>query len=509
VPENGNVEGFDIIHLYASIAHEVNNPLTIIDGYAEIIQSMLAQPATDRAMVDKYFAKMRATIRRVSKIVNGLKEMALSSEGVPTQSLDLVNIINDAINLCEERINASKMSVNSIFGKKIPVLGWSWQLTQVFCNVINNACDALGPDSRGNLTISLVPDSDSHVISIEDTGNGIPEAIRNRIFYPFYTTKAEGTGMGLALSKQFMKNHGGDIRLDANAKGGRFLISLPRKAKNRPEGELNTDPTDFLSPRINAAVPSVAARPSSAMSETPRERLDVKILIVDDEEEIVDILRFYLSHFFEHVTTTPSSLQAAQMLKDEYFDILITDIVMPEMSGFELIKAAKANGFAGHVVVISGSSSQMPEEAIAGGVDSVFNKPIDFQSLASRLQFLFKPVSVINSRRQFERMEVDTRIRIRLFSGDREFMGKAEDFSRDGFCFSGNAPGLKIGTEVFVRIFYLNNNINRSFDANAIVRWMADGSVGCQLKKTEDKASGALDDLLNFIKTNSMQKLDP
>jgi CheY-like chemotaxis protein len=499
-----NTEDFDIIHLYASVAHEVNNPLTIIDGYAEIIQSLLSRPDIDRTAVEKYCVKMRATIKRVSKIVNGLKEMALSSEGEPSQNLNVTAIIQDAINLCHEKITKANVSVDSIFGQSLPVTGWSWQLVQVFCNLINNACDSIGSQANGTISIKLVPDDQNHVITVDDSGSGVPEAIRNRIFYPFYTTKAEGTGMGLALSKQFLKNHGGDIRLDGTAAHGRFVITIPKKSQRKSSPLPSNDPTDFLSPRsgtsANAAVNSITSVPA-----TPVEKLTAKILIVDDELEIIDILKIYLTPFVDEIKTASSPSEAIKLVEQERFDIIITDIVMPEMTGFELIDAARAAGFKGQFIIITGSSSQMPEEAIAAGVDSVFNKPINFPSLTSRLRFLLAPVDFANSKRRFERMMVNNKVRIRLFFGERELVGNVGDISRGGFFFSGEPQGLKNGSEVSVRIFHLNHNINRVLDATAIVRWLTDSGAGCQFHQIDKNSHAGLDDLITYVKTNVPQ----
>jgi CheY-like chemotaxis protein len=180
----------------------------------------------------------------------------------------------------------------------------------------------------------------------------------------------------------------------------------------------------------------------------------------------------------------------------------MSDIVMPEMTGYDLISAARESGFAGTFIIISGSSNQMPEEAILARVDSVFNKPINFKSLTSRLTFLLGPAKFENTKRKHERMPVDRGVRVRLTSGNSELIGQVGDIGRGGFFFSGALERLKPGTEVAVRIFYRNHNMSRVLDTSAIVRWAGPAGAGCEFNALDERAKAILDDLINYVKTN-------
>ncbi len=497
--EGSQKESHNITHLYASIAHEINNPLTIIDGYAEIIQSLITQPQIDRASLDRFCAKMRSTIKRVSRIVNGLKEMALSAESDPTETLNLAEIIHDAINLCADKISAAHASIETDFGSTFEVLGHSWQLVQVFCNLINNACDAVSEKPNGRIVIKVAESASYFIATVEDSGPGIPPPIQSRVFYPFYTTKAGGTGMGLALCRQFIGNHGGTISIDSSAKQGRFVINLPRTRQNPPSRP--GEPGEYLSPRQEIP-PPVAIPTAGRQVKMVKEKVPASILVVDDESEIVEILEIYLAQEVTTVKTTTSPLDACRLIEEQVFDLIITDVNMLGMNGYQLIAQARKGGYQGQVIIISGSSTQMPEEAAAARVDSVFNKPINFAALISRIRHLLGPEAFANSRRQFERMLVDSKLRIKIFCIDQELFGSLGDIGYGGFFFSGPPQGLYVGSEVSVRVYYLDQNINRIFEAKASVRWLVENGAGCQFQQMEEGSINGLNELINFVKTN-------
>ena len=219
--------------LAAGVAHEINTPLGIILGYAQLCKEDVAKGTEtfeNLVIIEKY-ARICRTI--VSDLLRFSKQM----EGVK-KPLEMNQILEQIIAVLEHTFSLERVKLTRDFQPSLPlVFGDQEKLEQAFVNLINNAYDAIGKD--GEITLSTFYDRDKEevVVSVRDTGRGIPPEIRDRVFDPFFTTKGVGKGTGLGLSVTFgiVENHGGTIDFESACADG-AKAGGHRDQSSRPEG---------------------------------------------------------------------------------------------------------------------------------------------------------------------------------------------------------------------------------------------------------------------------------
>ena len=227
----------------ASIAHEVIQPLTAIVTQGEANLRWLGRPSPEIDAVRRGVEQMIESAERAAKVINRIR--ALSKKNAPELVLlDINDVINDAVRLTDREIVDNRISLRLALAAALPfVLADRVQLQQVLINLVINAVQALAEvaDGTRNLTIrSERHQPDQVLISVEDSGPGIAAENANRLFDPFYTTKSNGTGMGLSISRSIVEAHGGRIRASSRSGGGAtFQFTLP----SRPQ--LKHDPRSF------------------------------------------------------------------------------------------------------------------------------------------------------------------------------------------------------------------------------------------------------------------------
>lgn len=208
--------------LASNVAHEINNPLTSIMGYAELIKEEddIVNILHDVEIIEK--ESMRAR-----DIVQQLLEFA-RKRPLEVRQVDVNSMIRDVVNLIAVQIKDARSRIREQYAELPVISGDPNQLKQVFLNLISNAFDAL-PEQEGRISITTSKRNDHVVIDIADNGHGISQEILPRIFEPFFTTKREkGTGLGLSITYKIIQSHGGKIDVKSEeGKGTRFTISLP------------------------------------------------------------------------------------------------------------------------------------------------------------------------------------------------------------------------------------------------------------------------------------------
>jgi signal transduction histidine kinase/HAMP domain-containing protein len=216
--------------LASNVAHEINNPLTSVLGYAELIKE---EGDLDAIMKDVEVIEMEAL--RAREIVNQLLEFS-KKRPLELKDIRLDDILDDVMELISLKLKDTRVTISREFGETPVIRGDKNQLKQVFLNIINNAIYSM--DGEGTLGIRTLTRDGDVLVSISDTGKGIPKDIQERIFEPFFTTKKEkGTGLGLSVSYKIIQSHGGRIEVESEAgKGCRFTVVLPVKGEAKREG---------------------------------------------------------------------------------------------------------------------------------------------------------------------------------------------------------------------------------------------------------------------------------
>ena len=213
----------------AGIAHELNNPLTVVKGIAYLTLTKLTQEEVpDLSLIDR-MDKIIKMVDRSAKIIHGLKVFAREASEDPMIKIDLVEIIEDTLELCKSRIESKKIKLEWFPIESGFSLGRATQISQVILNLINNAYDAIENDNNPWIKVNIDLSGDYWQISVLDSGPGIPKNIRDKIMSPFFTTKppGKGTGLGLSICNSILKQHNGILLYDDQKSSTCFSFKLP------------------------------------------------------------------------------------------------------------------------------------------------------------------------------------------------------------------------------------------------------------------------------------------
>jgi two-component system NtrC family sensor kinase len=286
--------------LIAGVAHELNNPLTAILGYAQLLESEGLQ---DRA--SDFVRKLFKQAQRTHRVVQNLLSFARQRKP-QKQQIDIAKVLDETLALRDYDLKVNDINLERHFQASVPaVTADPHQLEQVFLNIINNAVDAmLEAGQGGTLQVKVYGDNGHVHAEFHDSGPGIKEP--SRIFDPFYTTKTvgKGTGLGLSICYGIVKEHGGDIT-----------------ARNREEGGAT------IAVRLPA---SAAVAPAEVASGSGRElAIEGRILLVEAEEAVLEFERDVLAGAGASVVTLTNADDLKGRLAGESFDALILDGRMP------------------------------------------------------------------------------------------------------------------------------------------------------------------------------------
>ncbi|MCU1276911.1 MAG: Blue-light-activated protein, partial [bacterium] len=346
--------------LAGGVAHDFNNLLTALSGYNSLLLAEL--PAGDR--LRNFAERVAQAAQRASALTNQL--LAFSrKQPVALEDLDVNEVIRSTTDMLRRLIGEDVTLISDLSPRLDPVRADRAQIEQVIVNLVVNARDAMPQGGRITLATAnvRVEHGDFVRFTVRDTGVGIDPQARARLFEPFYTTKdpGKGTGLGLATVYGIVKQAGGHVRVESEpGRGALFEVLLPRSA-------------------------SVAAAVAPALEQVEPPRGRGTILLIEDDESVRDFVGFVLRQQGYQVLDAehgPRALEIANAHQGD-IDLLISDVVMPQMHGFEVAKALRRSRPSLRVLHISG----YPGEAITG--DAAFlAKPFSRETLLERVSQL-------------------------------------------------------------------------------------------------------------------------
>ena len=286
--------------LISGVAHELNNPLTAILGYAQLLEGA----GLDHRSAD-YVHKLFKQAQRTHRVVQNLLSFARQRKP-QKQEVDLRKVLEESLMLREYDLKVNNVTVEREIPEDVPsVVGDPHQLEQVFLNIINNALDAMVESAGSGQLKVRVFKRDAHVcVEFEDSGPGIKDP--SRIFDPFYTTKSvgKGTGLGLSICYGIVKEHGGEIAARNRDEGG-AAITVRLLASERP------------------------AQPETVPAPRRESLLAGRVLLVEDEEAVMEFERDVLVGAGAEVTTSMSVEDAQHQLRKGSFDVVVMNGRMP------------------------------------------------------------------------------------------------------------------------------------------------------------------------------------
>jgi PAS domain S-box-containing protein len=226
--------------LAAGIAHEINNPLAIISATCSYLEESTAAGKADPAALAKGFAVIDKTVNRIAKIVRGLKAFTRNQSKDEMKETPLAKILDESFELCAERMRAGEIR---FIRPELPdgemLFCRESEISQVLINLINNSVDAISSLDEKWIKVGLRVEEGFSILTITDSGPGIPEAVRAKIFEPFFTTKdvGKGTGLGLSISLGLIASHGGTFSYNSASPNTEFVLALPRAKKEPQHGK--------------------------------------------------------------------------------------------------------------------------------------------------------------------------------------------------------------------------------------------------------------------------------
>ncbi|MCC7458526.1 MAG: response regulator [Nitrospira sp.] len=350
--------------LLAGVAHELNNPLAIVLGRASLLEAKCADPALRGDA-----SRIREAAERCGRIVRTFLAMARKRPVVrgPVQLNDLVR---GAVELLQYNLRTAGVAVELQLQTDLPaVVADADQLGQLLLNLIVNAQQSLAlAEPPRRMRIETGSSATGIWLRVADNGVGVSEASRERIFDAFVTTKPEGmgTGLGLAVARSVAREHGGDVWLEAASPFGRgasFRLDLP------------------LQPVKPDATPRAAAQgPVPAIG---------RVLVVDDEPEVAAMMRDALEVAGYEVAAAESGAVALALLDEARFDVVVSDLRMPDMDGRALWRAVRERHreLAHRFIFVTGDTlsplaSEFRRESGAEGLE----KPFTATDLVQRVQ---------------------------------------------------------------------------------------------------------------------------
>jgi signal transduction histidine kinase len=216
------------------IAHEINNPMSIIKGYIDLIKRQSARQSLSEDVLLKYIDKMDFTVHRISRIVSGMRRFSRESSLDEKQPYSLNKIINETLDFCHERITNFGITLDvEYFKSEALFFCRPVEISQVFLNLINNSFQAISELPHPWIKIICEEYPDHFEIKIVDCGQGIPESSLTKLFQPFFTTKeiGVGTGLGLSISRGIVEEHLGILKYVEKTPHTTFMIELPKSSK--------------------------------------------------------------------------------------------------------------------------------------------------------------------------------------------------------------------------------------------------------------------------------------
>ena len=354
--------------LVAGVAHEVNNPLSSISAFAQLLlrDESLSSPQRDSIEV------IRSETTRASYVVRDLLAFARRSEP-RREPVDLNDVVDRTLRLRSYQFAASRVTVERRLAADLPsVLGDARQLQQVCLNLVTNAAQAMAPGGGGVLTVVTRTEGSDVVLDVCDTGPGIPENVRSRIFEPFFTTKAEGegTGLGLSVSYGIIGAHGGTIAVVSSVSpGSTFRVVIPALDNARAAGE-------------------VSARNDAPHRGTLTGR---SVLFVDDEPALREGVEAFGAIRGFTVLTATDGAQGLDLIRRATVDAVVCDLRMPGMDGptFHAALRRVAPILAARTVFVTGDVVSATARQ-ASRRQPILTKPFSLETLEATLVSLLE-----------------------------------------------------------------------------------------------------------------------
>ena len=368
------------LQFFTNVSHEIKTPLTLILGPLNRLSKEL--PPDSPLADDIHIIKKNADrLKRVVSQLLDFRKVESNKMDMRVTEIDLVTFIED-ISSYFDNMAQSKQIQYSFQHDVSSVMLWvdTDKMEKILANLLSNAFK-FTPDG-GTVTIRLQDHAGYVILSVEDNGKGIQPQNLSSVFDQFFTADhLTGTGIGLHLTHEFVGMHKGSIRVESEpGKRTVFLVELPK-------GKSHFDESCVFAPSVTELSSGVANLDTREMDEIVNRTYDYTILIVEDDPDINAYLQKELKPNFR-ILTAENGLLAVDILAKENVSLVISDVMMPEMNGYELCKRIKSDIVFSHIPVIlltALSDDKQRMYGIASGADEFIQKPFNIEEVKLRI----------------------------------------------------------------------------------------------------------------------------
>lgn len=379
------------LKFFTNISHEFRTPLTLIQGSMDKLKRLPDAPSAVRTPL----SNMQRNVDRMLRLINQLLEFRRMQNNKLSLALEETDIINFVYNICQgfhDTAEQKRIALSFIPAiKSYTMFIDRGFIDKAVYNLLSNAFKYT--PSGGSVTVRVKVEDGRLKVIVADTGVGVPEDMREKIFDRFQRGQIErdSLGIGLDLTAELIRTHHGTIRCEENPGGGSiFTIELPADKSVYDEN-------DFLKTEHTTLNEQTVER--QGFTEQVRETLaapmnDHRILVVEDDAEIADFLKQELGKYF-HVETASDGEEAVgnSSLFTHHFSLIITDAMMPRMNGFELIRRLRKDEHTRHLPVIMLTALDAEEQQMKGmevGADAYITKPFSMPLLIMQVRNLLQ-----------------------------------------------------------------------------------------------------------------------
>lgn len=353
----------------SGVGHDLNNVLMPITGLAQLMLDH-RDILKDNEKTQKYLSTILEAGKNGSEIVRRMREFSRQHDLSESLNLtDLNQVIVDAVELSKPKwheqtqMAGQPVTLEFVQGEIQPILGSKALLREIIVNLIFNAVDAM-PEG-GKIKIKTENIDSEIVASISDMGFGMPENVKNSCFKAFFTTKGEkGSGMGLSIAKEFCEAQGGSIAVDsAPGKGTTFTLRFPA-CGTRLDEDTST---------------------SASLDRLPA----LSILVVDDDQRILEVIRAVLEAEGHRVTAETEPEKAIARAIQNTFDLMLVDFSMPSLNAAEVIKAVRVSKPSQVAIILTGSYYSFDTPKLTSKLDFILEKPFKIKQFREITNILY------------------------------------------------------------------------------------------------------------------------
>jgi len=456
-------------HFFANISHEFRTPLTLILGQ---IESVMSSGIEIREKGKLQVANRNA--RRLLTLINELLDLSKLEAGsmeLKAATHNIVSFLKSLFFSFESLAAAKKIELGfETTSNHIAVLFDPDKMEKVFNNLLSNAFKFTPENGKIKVTIAL-EQNDQVVISIKDTGCGIPEDRLENIFDRFFqvdgssTREHEGTGIGLALAKELVELHKGKLTVNSIVdEGSEFILTLTvEKNGSGYASEQTTPDIESFVEKVPVDFEETEILAQADYSGQPKIEGREIILIVEDNDDVRSYIREQLEVDYQ-INEARHGEEGVVMAEEQVPDLIITDVMMPKMDGYQFCKAIRINEKTSHIPMVMLTAKSALDDKITGlesGVDAYLTKPFSAKELKATIKNLLH--QRIQLKKRFSKSMVIKPSEVSMVSADQAFMGKVIQTIESSFSDEQFSVEM-LAEKVNMSVTQLNRKLNALID---------------------------------------------